>query len=479
MKKGLLGILSVFCLQFSLLGLNNKLPPSVLVGTCADNNPFEFYTIKNGKEVLTGFDIELCQLIAKQLNIHIVHKDFRFNGLLPAITTNSIQWAIAAITPTEERNQQVDFSIPYLKDSAALISLKEVTLQSVQGLNSTHVIGVQLGTTHENNARKQLTHEILLRSYPRVQEMVQDLRLKRISGVIVGESEAKKIVHLNSQLCYILLPWSDDKAIALPKHSPWLVRINKAIEALEKNGELSQLVQKWKVDPNIDDESFDSQKFHFEIIWPSAGYLLKGFLLNIQYVLCALFLGVCFGIILTVCRLSHFKLLNYAASFYVSVFRGTPLLLQLSLVYYAWPQLMNVRLSAFQAGVMAFSLNSGAYVSEILRSGFNGVPLGQWEAAKVLGIPMPKIWRDIVLPQAFRNSLPSLANEMIDLLKESALISVIGEADLLCRANQLASEHYLFFEPLILAACCYYIAVVLLSGGVKYLEKRMRIYASH
>jgi His/Glu/Gln/Arg/opine family amino acid ABC transporter permease subunit len=306
--------------------------------------------------------------------------------------------------------------------------------------------------------------------------MIQDLRLKRLFGVIVGEAEAQKIVHLDTRLQYIPLPWLDDKAIAFKKNSPRLSAVNNAIETLIENGERDRIVEKWLGENKTE---LSPKKLHFERIFPSFGYLLKGFILNLRYVFCALSLGLCLGILLTAGRLSHSRILKGLSSFYISLFRGTPLLLQLSLVYYAWPQLVHFRLTAFQAGVMAFSLNSGAYISEILRSGFNGVPIGQWEAAQVLGLPKWRTWKDIVLPQAVRNSLPALGNEMIDLLKESALVSTIGEADLLCRANQLASEHYLFFEPLIVAAVCYYVAIVILGIGVQTLEKRMRPYVGH
>jgi ABC-type amino acid transport system permease subunit len=125
------------------------------------------------------------------------------------------------------------------------------------------------------------------------------------------------------------------------------------------------------------------------------------------------------------------------------------------------------------AGIVAFSLNSSAYVSEILRAGIASVDVGQVEIAKVLGCSKFQIMRDIVLPQGIRHVLPSLVNEMVDLLKESALISIIGESDLLRRANSVSSEHFIYLEPLLVAGTCYYVMVMILSCIAKYIERKL------
>jgi ABC-type amino acid transport system permease subunit len=158
---------------------------------------------------------------------------------------------------------------------------------------------------------------------------------------------------------------------------------------------------------------------------------------------------------------------------YLSVFRGTPLLLQLSIIYFAVPQIIGCVIPSFVAGIIAFSLNSSAYVSEIIRAGIQSINIGQIEIAKVLGCSKFQITRDIVLPQGIRNVLPSLVNEMIDLLKESALVSIIGESDLLRRANVVSSEHYLYLEPLFVAGVCYYCMVMILSCIAKRIERKL------
>ncbi|MDR0595782.1 MAG: amino acid ABC transporter permease [Puniceicoccales bacterium] len=211
----------------------------------------------------------------------------------------------------------------------------------------------------------------------------------------------------------------------------------------------------------------------FRQIYGEIPYILSGVGVTLAYAVIAVIFGFFGGTILATVKVSNNRFLRLFGAFYTSIFRGTPLLLQLFIIYFAVPQILGVCISAFAAGIIAFSLNSSAYVSEIIRAGIKSVDHGQYEVAKVLGCSKLQIMRDIIFPQAIRNVLPSLANEMIDLLKESALVSVIGEADLLRRAHIVASEHYLYLEPLLVAGLCYYTLIMVLSAFAKLIEKKL------
>ena len=208
-------------------------------------------------------------------------------------------------------------------------------------------------------------------------------------------------------------------------------------------------------------------------IFDEIPYIVNGVFLTLSYAFLSVIFGFCGGTILALIRLSGVRCLVWFARFYLSIFRGTPLLLQLWIIYFALPQIIGTSIPAFVAGLLAFSLNSTAYVSEIIRAGIQSVPKGQVEIAKVLGCSRLQIMKDIVLPQAFRNVLPSLINEIVDLLKESALVSTIGEADLLRRANVVASEHFLYLEPLLVAGACYYVLVLILTSVAKIIERKL------
>ncbi len=204
-------------------------------------------------------------------------------------------------------------------------------------------------------------------------------------------------------------------------------------------------------------------------------FILQGILVTLEYSVMGVSLGLILGTVLAICKIVELKALRLFAHGYTSIFRGTPLLIQLTIIYFGLPGLLGLKLGVFQAGVMAFSLNSGAYVSEIIRAGITSVDNGQIEAAKALGITPILRMKDIILPQAFRNILPALVNELINLVKESALISVIGGMDLMRRAQVVCAETYTFFTPMLTAVVAYYILVLVISGFAMILEKRLSL----
>jgi len=207
-------------------------------------------------------------------------------------------------------------------------------------------------------------------------------------------------------------------------------------------------------------------------------YIAQGAFVTLKYTFFSTLGGFFLGFLLALCKLSPFFLLKKAADSYTSIFRGTPLLLQLIIIYFGLPTICAYQVSALLAGVIAFSLNSGAYVSEIIKAGVQSVDGGQFEASQALGIPYGRMIKDVIFPQAIRNIFPALVNEVITLLKETALISILGENDLLKRARSISSESYTFFKPLLMAAFCYYVLVMVLSTLSKKIEKKLN-YDSH
>lgn len=210
----------------------------------------------------------------------------------------------------------------------------------------------------------------------------------------------------------------------------------------------------------------------FERIAESIPYILYGAKVTIFYTgvsfICGFFLGLCLSII----RLFAWEFARYFVMLYVSIFRGTPMILQLGIVYYGAKPIFGFPLDVWQAGILCFSMNSAAYVSEILRAGFASIPKIQYDASAALGIRKSLMIRDILLPQAIKTVLPALVNESIDLLKESAIISTISGVDIMRRAYIVASQHHLYFEPFIVAGCAYYVLVLCLSALVKFIAKR-------
>lgn len=209
----------------------------------------------------------------------------------------------------------------------------------------------------------------------------------------------------------------------------------------------------------------------FEKFQSSIPFILSGAKVTLYFASVSFTFGFLIGFILSAVYLTGNKFLKFLVNFYVSIFRGTPVILQLGLLYYSAKPIFGIELSVNSAGILCFSLNSAAYVSEILKAGFNAVPKIQAESCKVLGIPKILAIKDILGPQSVKIVLPSLINEMVDLIKESAVISTISGVDLMRRAYIVASEHHAYFEPFIIVGFIYYIMVFSLTTIIRILEK--------
>lgn len=212
----------------------------------------------------------------------------------------------------------------------------------------------------------------------------------------------------------------------------------------------------------------------FSQIVPYIPFILEGIWVTLQFVIISIIFGFILGTGLALCKISKIKALNWFGDAYTSIFRGTPLILQLMIIYFAIPQLTGYDISPFLSAILAFGLNSSAYVSEIIRAGIQAVDKGQTEAAQALGVPYRLMMKDIILPQALKNILPALMNEFITLTKESAIVSTIGYLDLMRRAQVVGADIYRNFEPLIFVGVIYWLLVMVLTIIGKIVERRMK-----
>ena len=212
--------------------------------------------------------------------------------------------------------------------------------------------------------------------------------------------------------------------------------------------------------------------FDFSLIWNSLPLLLAGAGATIEITAIAVGLGFVFGLITSVCRLSGVKILNILAVCYVNIIRGTPLLVQIFLIYFALPMIIGERINPFVAAVAACSVNSGAYVAEIFRAGIQSVDKGQMEAGRSLGLSWMQTMRYIILPQAFKHVIPPLGNEFISMTKETSLVSVIGFEELTRRGQLIIAKTYGSFEIWLTVAFIYLVMTFTIAQLVSYLERR-------
>ena len=228
--------------------------------------------------------------------------------------------------------------------------------------------------------------------------------------------------------------------------------------------------------------SFDKKIAKFlDIMIDNGGYnkVLEGLKNTLLIALVGLAVGIIIGtLIATVRVVPKYKrlprVLNGIASFYVGFFRGTPMVVQLLLFYYVLLPLLGVKSSGVQVSMIVFGLNSGAYISEIMRGGIMSVDRGQMEAGRALGLSFSVSMMKIVIPQAVKNILPTLGNEFIALIKETSVVSFVGATDLYVAFNYIGTNSYEFMVPYLVMAIIYILMILVISLGIKLMERGLK-----
>ena len=487
----------VMVVFISIIFDNNYLQAASSVGkdtltmiTSPDYPPYEFYDTRDGKRQIVGFDIDIANYIASELGFTLKVAETDFNGLIPALQANRADFVMAGMTPTPERRKNVDFSMVYYEAKDTIVSPKDSNITQPEDLSGKKV-GVQLGTIQEENAKKIAVKVpgVQIKRLNRVPQIIQEIQSRRIDAAIIEDNVARGSIQVNPNLQLHVIPsveGASGSAIAFPKGSPLVEPFNKVLQQMKDNGELEKLAKRWFAQsvitqgatedgtPTTADNPQKALNFDLRRIIPEIPFILQGIPVTLLFTLLSVVLGLIWGTVLSLLKISRIKFLTWFANAYTSIFRGTPLLLQLSLIYFATPQLTGYDISALQAGVFSFTLNSGAYMSETIRGGIQAVDKGQTEAAISMGVPYPMMMTDIIFPQALKNILPALVNETIGLLKDSSLVATIGVVEILRSAQIVGANKYIYFEPLLFAGLIYYLLVMGLTFGASTLEKRLR-----
>lgn len=215
--------------------------------------------------------------------------------------------------------------------------------------------------------------------------------------------------------------------------------------------------------------------FNFSLVWDNLPLLLNGVLVTIKITAMAVGCGFFLGLLTSIGNLSRYWLIRALAKMYVHIIRGTPLLVQIFIIYFALPTIINRPIDPYFASVTACSINSGAYVAEIFRAGLQSVDKGQMEAGRSLGLSWGQTMYSIIVPQAFRNVIPALGNEFIAMLKDSSLVSAIGFVELMRQGQLIIARTYSPMEIWTTVALLYLIMTQTISQTVAYIERRNKV----
>ena len=470
MKKIIIGML---CL-FMLTACGNKKEKLVLV-TEAGFAPYEYYD--NGE--IVGVDIDIAKEIAKSLDMELEIKDVYFDSIISEVKTGKSDFGAAGISYTEERAKEVDFSVDYMISRQIMIVKNNSLITGPDDLIDQR-IAVQLGSVADSYISENLPNITLVRE-KKFLAAIEDLMNDKVDCVVMDEVPAKELINDSLKILPDALVIDHYGMIVSKDNSELLKQINEVINNLKEDGKIDEymLVHTGlkEKEQEVDFHNAILNKFYYSVIYDARyKFILEGLKNTLLIALGAVVLGILIGVTIAITRNIYdtrgkFKILNFLAKSYVNIIRGTPSTLQLMIIYYVIFKSTNVNIVL--VGIIAFGINSGAYVAEIIRAGINSVPIGQKEAGYALGLPYSDVMKSIVIPSAIKNILPALGNEFITLVKETSIGAYIGIVELTKASDIIASRTYDYFFPLIIIACIYLCITFFLTKVFGMVERKM------
>lgn len=407
------------------------------------NCPFEPFEYMGADGKIYGLDIEIAAAYAEKMGLELVIKNIDFEAIFTQVEAGYADIGMAGITISEGRKAIFDFTTPYYQASQKLIVAYDNTdfdncktaldVEDVFSSLENKKIGYQISTTGELyiNGNEDWGFEgfsnIRGASYPTAQLAVTDLINGNLYAVVVDEAPGNMIIE------------------SMNANSTWKAKFVNFFSTI-------------------------SNKHYLNVF-------VRGLGNTIGIAVVGLVIGILIGTIIAIVRIAPkykliYKILDKICSIYVTIFRGTPIVAQLLIAYYVIIPSLNVKIGAIPVGMIVFGMNSGAYVSEIMRGGINSVDKGQMEAGRALGMTYSSTMIKIVVPQAIKNILPTLGNEFISLIKETSVLSFIAVYDLYKSLLEVGMVNYDSMVPYLMMGLIYIVLVLIISLGVKLFERR-------
>ncbi|HDW2789671.1 TPA: ABC transporter substrate-binding protein/permease [Staphylococcus aureus] len=437
------------------------------VGLSAGYAPMEFEHTVNGKTEYAGVDIDLAKKIAKDNNLKLKIVNMSFDSLLGALKTRKIDIIISGMTSTLERKKQVDFSDSYMMTKNIMLVKKDKVneYKDIKDFNNKKV-GAQKGTEQEKIAQTEIENASIT-SLSRLPDVILALKSGKVEAAVVEKPVAEAYLKQNPKLGISNVKFNEeekDTVIAVPKDSPKLLsQINKTIKEVKDKG----LIDKYMTNAAnaMNDDSGFISKY--------GSFFLKGIKITILISLIGVALGSILGAFVALMKLSKIKIISWIASIYIEILRGTPMLVQVFIVFFGITAALGLDISALVCGTIALVINSSAYIAEIIRAGINAVDKGQMEAARSLGLNYRQTMKSVIMPQAIKNILPALGNEFVTLIKESSIVSTIGVGEIMFNAQVVQGISFDPFTPLLVAAALYFVLTFVLTRIMNMIEGRL------
>ncbi|GAA4193587.1 amino acid ABC transporter substrate-binding protein/permease [Microbacterium oryzae] len=443
--------------------------PTYVIGTDTTYAPFEF---SNSDGELVGIDMDLLRAIAEDQGFEVEIRQLGFDAAVQALQSDQVDAVMAGMSITPEREETFDFSDPYFTGGIQLGVLEGSEIDSYDDLEG-ETVAVKTGTQGQTFAEEiKDQYGFRVSPYQDTTDMVDAVKAQQAVGYFEDYPVLAFGIQQGSGFELVGEPELGGEygmAVNKGQNGELIDMFDEGLANLKDSGEYQEILDTYIGTG----ESAAAPASIFSVAakyWPA---LIDGLWMTILATLIALVVAFVLGIVFGFGRLSKIAPFRWISSAYVYVFRGTPILIQAFFVFFAVPQLIDgVQFNPFVAGAITLSLNTGAYMTEIIRGGILAVDPGQTEASRSLGLGHGKTMQKVVLPQAFRIMIPSFVNQGIITLKDTSLLSVIGLAELTFQSRQIIASTYLSAQVLTIVAVIYFVVITLLTVLANRLERK-------
>ena len=501
MKKLFLSLFALLLLSF---GFANRAQADeyLRIGMEAAYAPFNWtqdddkngaVKIEGTNQYANGYDVQIAKQVAKALDKKPLVVKTSWNGLIPALTSGKLDMIVAGMSPTAERKKEIAFSNSYYTSEPVVLVNKDgayanaKTLKDFKGAKITSQQGVYL-----YNLISQLTGAKQETAMGDFAQMRQALESGVIDGYISERPEALTAESANSKFKMIQFKKGFEVneedatiAIGMRKNDNRLEQVNAAIAKISAKDQVALMDKMIQNQPVETDTSKDKTTFFGQVTkilkdnWPQflrgAGLTL---LISITGTIAGLIIGLLIGVYRTAPTAKNKALallqtlFGWFLNVYIEIFRGTPMIVQSMVIYYGTAQAFGVSIDRTIAAIFIVSINTGAYMSEIVRGGIFAVDKGQFEAATALGMTHNQTMRKVVLPQVVRNILPATGNEFVINIKDTSVLNVISVVELYFSGNTIATQTYQYFQTFTIIAVIYFVLTFTVTRILRYVERR-------
>ena len=449
----------------------------------ASDSSFAPFVFQNSSNQYTGIDMDLIKAIAEDQGFEIEITNPGFDAAINAVQSGQADGMIAGMSVTDARKETFDFSDSYYTANTILGVKESSTISSYEDLKG-KTVGVKNGTASQTFlTENQSKYGYKIKTFADGSSMYDSLNTGSIDAVMDDEPVLKYSISQGQKLKTPIEGTPiGETAFAVKKGSnPELIEMfNNGLANLKASGEFQKILDKYLATDSTNESSTVDETTIWGLLKNNYKQLLSGLGITLSLALISFAIAIVIGIIFGMFSVSPYKSLRLISEIFVDVIRGIPLMILAAFIFWGIPNFIESitgqqsPINDFVAGTIALSLNSAAYIAEIVRGGIKAVPIGQMEASRSLGISYSKTMRKIVLPQATKLMLPNFVNQFVIALKDTTIVSAIGLVELFQTGKIIIARNYQSFKMYAILAVFYLVIITLLTRLAKRLEKRIQ-----